>query len=139
MFGKKTANAATPLEKSDIKAFLGPGSQFEGNMAFTEIVRLDGLFRGEIHSQDTLIVGQSGELQAEIKVGTLILSGKLKGNVTADIRVELRAPAEVEGNIATPVLTVEEGVVFNGSLQMRKAPAETKAKDPGNQTEKGQK
>ncbi|WP_305041462.1 bactofilin family protein [Geoalkalibacter sp.] len=132
MFGKKPAKAATPLEKSDIKAFLGPGSQFEGNMAFTEIVRLDGLFRGEIHSQDTLIVGQSGELQAEIKVGTLILSGKLKGNVTADIRVELRAPAEVEGNIATPVLTVEEGVVFNGSLQMRQPAPQSPAKGGGN-------
>ncbi|MDO3378223.1 bactofilin family protein [Geoalkalibacter halelectricus] len=110
----------TPLEKSDIKAFLGPGSQFEGKLAFTEIVRLDGLFRGEISSKDTLIVGQTGELQAEIKVGTLILSGKLKGNVTAAARVELRAPAEVEGNIATPLLTVEEGVIFNGSLEMVK-------------------
>ncbi|WP_305045502.1 bactofilin family protein [Geoalkalibacter sp.] len=139
MFGKKPAKAAIPLEKSDIKAFLGPGSQFEGNMTFTEIVRLDGLFRGEIHSQDTLIVGQSGELQAEIKVGTLILSGKLKGNVTADIRVELRAPAEVEGNIATPVLTVEEGVVFNGSLRMRGAAPELPGKGGADGARKGEK
>ncbi|SDL72871.1 protein CcmA, bactofilin family [Geoalkalibacter ferrihydriticus] len=123
MFGKKGTNVATPLEKSDIKAFLGPGSQFEGKLVFTEIVRLDGVFRGEINSKDTLIVGQTGELHAEITVGTLILSGKLKGNVSATARVELRAPAQVEGNIATPLLTVEEGVVFNGSLEMQKPAA----------------
>lgn len=127
--GQSEVRKETPLEKSDIKAFLGPGSQFEGKLVFTEIVRLDGTFRGEINSKDTLIVGQSGEIHAEVQVGTLILSGKLKGNVTASVRVELRAPAEVEGNIETPLLTVEEGVVVNGTLQMKKPAAEPSKKN----------
>ena len=108
----------TPLEKSDIKAFLGPGSQFEGRLAFNEIVRLDGAFRGEVTSQDTLIVGESADLQAEVSVGTLILSGRFKGNIKAVTRVELRAPAQVEGTIETPVLSIEDGVLFNGAIAM---------------------
>lgn len=110
-----------PLEKSDIKAFLGPGSRFEGKLVFDEIVRMDGTFHGEVSSKDTLIVGETADLQAEVNVGTFILSGKFKGNIKAAKRVELRAPARVEGNIETPVLMVEEGVIFNGSLAMQGA------------------
>lgn len=107
-----------PVEKSDIKAFLGPGSQFEGKLLFDEIVRIDGVFRGEILSKDTLIIGQTADVQAEVTVGTLILSGRFKGNVKATSKVELRAPAQLDGCLETPVLIVEEGVVLNGSLAM---------------------
>ncbi len=108
----------TPVEKSDIKAFLGPGSQFEGKLLFDEIVRIDGVFRGEIMSKDTLIIGQTADIQAEVTVGTLIMSGRFKGNIKATNKVELRAPAQLEGCVETPVLIVEEGVVVNGSLAM---------------------
>jgi cytoskeletal protein CcmA (bactofilin family) len=122
MFGRKDQpmKKENSIEKSEIKAFLGPGSQFEGKLVFDEIVRLDGHFRGEITSRDTLIVGKTAELQAEVSVGTLIISGRLKGNIKAASRVELRAPAVIEGTIDTPVLVIEEGVVFNGSLTMKK-------------------
>jgi len=106
------------IEKGDIKAFLGPGSQFEGKLLFHEIVRLDGEFKGEIISNDTLIVGDGARVEAEISVGTLILSGFFKGNIKAAVKVDLRAPAQVEGNIATPALVVEEGVVLNSTLNM---------------------
>jgi len=123
MFNKKDSRPMrkeTPLEKSEIKAFLGPGSQFEGKLQFHEIVRIDGIFRGEIKSQDTLIVGETADLQAEISVGNLILSGRFRGNVKAAGRVELRAPAQVEGTIETPALMVEDGVMLNSTIQMRK-------------------
>jgi len=106
------------IEKGDIKAFLGLGSQFEGKLLFHEIVRLDGEFKGEIISNDTLIVGDGAKIEAEITVGTLILSGTFKGNIKASVKVDLRAPARVEGNIVTPALIVEEGVVMNSTLNM---------------------
>jgi cytoskeletal protein CcmA (bactofilin family) len=108
----------TPIEKSDIKAFLGPGSQFEGKLLFDEIVRIDGVFRGEIQSRDILIIGPGADIQAEVTVGTLIVSGHLRGNIKASSKVELRAPAQVEGSLETPVLVVEAGVVLNGALTM---------------------
>jgi cytoskeletal protein CcmA (bactofilin family) len=121
MFKKKETEPMrkeTPIEKSEIKAFLGPGSQFEGKLVFNEIVRLDGAFRGEVTSHDTLIVGESADIQADVQVGTLILSGKFKGNIKAKSRVELRAPANVDGTIETPALSVEDGVVLNGTITM---------------------
>lgn len=113
----------SPVEKSDIKAFLGPGSQFEGKLVFDEIVRIDGVFRGEIQSRDILIIGPGADIQGEISVGTLIVSGKLQGNVKVLNKAELRAPAQVEGFLETPVLMVEAGVVLNGTLSM--SPADT--------------
>lgn len=106
------------LEKGDIKAFLGPGSQFEGKLLFNEIVRIDGSFRGEIVSRDTLIIGDEADVEAEVTVGSLVLSGRFKGNIKATDKVDLRAPARVEGNIETPRLSVQEGVVLNSSLVM---------------------
>ncbi len=135
MFNKKEKEPMrkeTPIEKSEIKAFLGPGSQFEGKLVFNEIVRLDGAFRGEVTSHDTLIVGDSADIQADVQVGTLILSGKFKGNIKAKTRVELRAPANVDGTIETPALSVEDGVTLNGSINMNtgdSAPA-TKPVEP---------
>jgi cytoskeletal protein CcmA (bactofilin family) len=121
MFTKKDKGPMrkeTPIEKSEIKAFLGPGSQFEGKLVFNEIVRLDGAFRGEITSHDTLIVGESADIHADVQVGTLIMSGRFKGSIKAKSRVELRAPAHVDGSIETPTLSVEDGVILNGTITM---------------------
>jgi cytoskeletal protein CcmA (bactofilin family) len=106
------------IQSGEIRAFLGEGSTFEGTLVFYDIVRMDGHFQGSVTSSDTLIAGQSAQIQADIKVGTLILSGSFKGTIEARTKVELRAPAVVEGTINTPVLVVEEGVILNSSLTM---------------------
>jgi len=116
-------------DHGEIKAFLGPGSQFEGKLQFDEIVRLDGSFRGEIISEDTLIVGETADIEADVTVGSLVLSGRIRGNIKARGKVELRAPARVEGNIETPVLAVEEGVLLNSTLVMQ-PPAGSSEIDP---------
>lgn len=107
------------LDKADIKAFLGPGSRFEGKLNFDEMVRIDGFFTGEIHSSDTLIVGESAVIEGQIQVGALILSGSFSGEITATSLIELRAPAKVDGKLETPSLKIEENVVFNGQITMR--------------------
>ena len=106
------------IDKADIKAFLGAGSKFEGKLSFTEMVRLDGVFSGEIESSDALVVGETAEIEGKINVGALILSGKFKGDIKATTTVELRAPAVVEGKIETPSLKVDEKVIFNGEVVM---------------------
>ncbi len=106
------------IDKADIKAFLGPGSKFEGKLSFDEMVRLDGIFNGEIRSSDTLIVGETAEIEGSIHVGALILSGRFKGDIKATTMVELRAPAQVEGTVETPSLKIDEKVLFNGEIKM---------------------
>ena len=106
------------IDRADIKAFLGPGSKFEGKLSFDEMVRLDGVFSGEINSSDTLVVGETGQIEGDIHVGALILSGKFKGGIVATTLVELRAPAQVEGTIETPSLKIDDKVIFNGEIKM---------------------
>lgn len=106
------------LDKAEIKAFLGPGSMFEGKLSFDEMVRLDGSFKGEIKSSDTLIVGDTAVIEGEIAVGALVLSGRFNGNIKATNRIELRAPAKVEGTLEAPILLIEENVIFNGQIKM---------------------
>ena len=118
------------IDKADIKAFLGPGSQFEGKLSFDEMVRLDGVFTGEIRSSDTLIVGETAEIEGNIQVGALILSGRFKGDIKATTMVELRAPAQVEGSVETPSLKIDNKVLFNGEIKMTGPSEAVEKKEP---------
>ncbi len=106
-------------QKDGINAFLGEDTSFEGKLSFTGTVRLDGEFKGEIFSDGTLIVGDTAKLEATIRVGRLIVSGEVKGGIVARERMEIHAPGKVLGDIVSPVLTIDEGVVFEGTCKMR--------------------
>jgi len=105
----------------EVNAFLGKGTAFEGKMTFEGLFRLDGKFNGEIFSGDSLIIGETGEVHAEITVNTLIVKGKLEGSITAKTRVEIHPPGKILGDIQTPVLVIEEGAIFDGHCRMDKA------------------
>jgi cytoskeletal protein CcmA (bactofilin family) len=94
------------------------GCELEGRFRFTGTLIVNGKCRGELLSPDTLLVGEAAELEAEICVGTVIVDGSVTGNITARERVELRAGARIAGNIITPALVLEEGVVFDGRCSM---------------------
>jgi cytoskeletal protein CcmA (bactofilin family) len=105
-------------EQSEITAFLGKGTEFKGVLSFEGTIRVDGKVDGEVTSKDTLIGGEESLLQGEISIGTLICSGKIIGNVNAIQKVHLLAPAKIQGNIKTPKLIIEEGVIFDGKCEM---------------------
>ena len=105
-------------EQAEITAFLGKGTEFKGVLSFTGTIRVDGKVEGEVVSKDTLIAGDEAILQGEITVGTIISSGKIVGNVTATQKVHILAPGNVQGNIKTPKLIIEEGVTFDGQCFM---------------------
>jgi cytoskeletal protein CcmA (bactofilin family) len=112
-----------PKVSDDINAFLGKGTEFHGQLRFDGTVRVDGVFQGEIQATGTLVVGEGGRVEAEVRCGTLIIHGEVNGNVQASHRVEALAPARIMGNIQTPVLVINEGVVFEGNVRME-PPAE---------------
>ncbi len=105
-------------EQAEITAFLGKGTAFKGVLSFEGTIRVDGKVEGEVVSKDTLIAGDQAFLQGEITVGTIISSGKIVGNVTATQKVHIIAPGNVQGNIKTPKLIIEEGVTFDGQCIM---------------------
>ncbi len=103
----------------EINALLGRGTSYEGKLSFEGRVRIDGNFRGEIFSDDLLIVGEGAEIHARVEVGTLIvLGGAIVGDVSARYLVELHAPGKVQGAIHTPQIFIEKGVVFDGNCTM---------------------
>ncbi len=109
------------MNMGEINAFLGKGTDFNGKLTFEGTVRLDGKFSGEIFSPGILIIGDSAVVNADMNVNTLILSGELKGNIEAKTRVEIHAPGKLYGNIKSPVLVIDEGVIFEGNCVMAKA------------------
>lgn len=102
----------------NISAFIGLGTEFEGKLMFDGVIRLDGDFSGEIISEGTLVIGETAYVKAEINVDTVIVSGEVHGNIRAKNRVEFHAPAKCYGNIASPVLIIDEGVIFKGNCEM---------------------
>lgn len=120
MIGKKGESMITQNAPADMKAVLGKGSEFEGKLKFEGTVRIDGQFKGEIISAGTLIIGDNAKINGNIEVDSTVMSGEMHGNIKAKSRVELRAPGKLFGDLQTPVLIIEEGVIFNGNCQMSK-------------------
>ena len=103
---------------SDLNALLGRGSEFEGKLTFEGTVRIDGKFTGSIVTNDVLVIGEGAKVNAEITCGTIIVHGEINGNVKARTLVELHQPAKVRGNVETPALMIEKGVMFEGQTKM---------------------
>ncbi len=107
--------------KDEINAFLGVNTEFDGTLTFTGAVRIDGHFRGEISSGGTLIVGERAVIESDVHASHIIVNGEIRGNVIAEERMEIHTSGKVTGNIQTPVLVINEGVIFNGNCRMEKA------------------
>jgi cytoskeletal protein CcmA (bactofilin family) len=133
--GKPAAWYAQTMEQqlpaAEITALLGRGTEFEGKLHFEGRVRIDGLFKGEIGSEDTLVIGEGADVHAEIDVATVIVrGGVVHGNIRAKTAIEIHAPGKVVGNLHSPSLFIDRGVEFQGSCRMD--PFEAAATEPRN-------
>lgn len=102
----------------EINAFVGKGVSFKGVISYNGTVRIDGQLDGEIHTEGVLIVGEEAVIAAKVTAGTVVCKGKITGDISAREKVKLRAPAVVNAGVKAPLLSMEEGVVFNGHLEM---------------------
>lgn len=115
---KRDELSSVPAATGDLNALLGRGSEFEGKLTFEGTVRIDGKFTGTIITNDVLVIGEGAKVSAEITCGTIIIHGEVNGNVRAKSAVELHHPAKMRGNIETPSLMIEKGVLFEGQCKM---------------------
>ncbi len=116
--GAGSGSSGSPPSAGGLSAFIDQGSEFEGKLSFRDTVRIDGRFRGEIASENTLIVGESGEIHATIRSNTVVVSGLVEGDIIAARKVVLHKTARVHGNLETPSLVVEEGAALDGQVKM---------------------
>ncbi|MCM2277988.1 MAG: polymer-forming cytoskeletal protein [Oligoflexia bacterium] len=119
---------SVPVTHKTVTGVIDHGCEFEGKLCFQGTVRIAGVFRGEIHTPDTLVVGEGARITGQIDAGVVIISGEVNGSVRAKHRVEIHRPAIFRGEILTPSLSVDEGVIFEARSKMVHSPANSPAK-----------
>lgn len=115
-------NIARDIKDGKLSGFVGHGTSLTGDTSFQMMLRVDGHLTGTVTSDGgTLIVGNNGQLDANVSVGVAQINGTISGDVTATERIQLGRTARVVGNIATPKLIIEDGAIFEGGCTMLKA------------------
>ena len=99
--------------------YLDPTCKIVGKISFEGSAGIDGQVDGEITAKESLAIGEAAAVTAQIKTSSLLVAGKLTGDVVADQRIEIRRSGKLSGNLTTPVLVVHEGAVFDGQCTMR--------------------
>ena len=112
---------AKQAAQGEITTLLGRGAAFEGKLTFDGTVRIDGRFKGEVFSDDVLVIGEGAHVEAEIDIGEVIIQGTVVGNVKAKRSIEIHAPGRVKGDLHTPSLQIDKGVIFEGRSFMESA------------------
>ena len=107
-----TAPARPPSAAS--RNVLSTDVEVKGTLKFTNDLIVDGRIEGEIQSDGNLTIGENARIKAEIRTATVTVHGKVHGNITATDRVDLKAGAEVVGDIKAKILTMEPGAIFVG-------------------------
>lgn len=119
----KPVDLHVPVTNFAVTGVIDQGCEFEGKLCFRGTVRINGTFRGDIYTPDTLVIGEGARVQGQIDAGIVIINGEVTGSVRAKHRVEIHQPAVFRGDILTPSLKVDEGVIFEGSSRMVNSPS----------------
>jgi cytoskeletal protein CcmA (bactofilin family) len=107
-----------PPATEEISAYLGKETLFEGKMTFVGVFRLDGKFEGEIFDSGTLIVGETAVVKGKVGLNAIIINGMVEGEINAKTRVEIHSTGKMYGTLSTPILTINEGGIFEGNCKM---------------------
>jgi len=141
MFGKEVEGN---VQEGRINSILGKGCKFKGTIEVEGTLRIDSEFEGVVNCPETLVVGKTGVVKAEINVKNAVIGGKVVGNITATNKIELQSGSHIEGDINTHRLVIDEGVFFEGSCKMgsetqvKKNPVVDNKVNQGNQGQKPQ-
>ncbi len=101
-----------------INSIIGEGTRFKGEFDLNGLLRIDGDFTGVIRTRGKVLVGRNGRAECTLNAGTVVVGGVLRGEIISTEKVIILSTGLVLGNITTPRLIVEEGVIFNGSCRI---------------------
>jgi cytoskeletal protein CcmA (bactofilin family) len=107
-------------EIDEIVSLLGEGAELNGEISFTNGLRVDGVVKGKVRSEAALVVGRAGKVEAEVNVKKVTINGEFHGVIRASDRVEINKDGKVYGDIFSPCLIIEAGAVFEGRCNMSK-------------------
>jgi cytoskeletal protein CcmA (bactofilin family) len=118
MLGKKKS------DDEEVRAFLGKGAEFTGKLMFDGSVRIDGDFKGAIFGSGMLVIGEGAEIEADIRVDAVMISGDVRGRIDVKKKIRIYSTGKVAGDLNTPLFAVEEGAFFEGTCHMTRSEAE---------------
>ncbi len=111
-------NSTYTHEDSFVNSIIGEGTTLRGEFNLNGLLRIDGVFYGKVKTNGKVLVGKNGVAECTIISGTVVIGGKVKGDILATERITLLSTGELIGNIKTPRLVIEEGVVFDGTCEI---------------------
>ena len=115
----ESESLARDIKEGILSGYVGNGTVLTGEASFKAMLRVDGHLSGSVSSEGgTLLVGNNGQVDADIKVSVATIHGTVNGDIIASQRLELGRAAKVNGNIQTPSLVIEQGAIFEGSCRM---------------------
>ncbi len=106
------------IDENKLTGFFDKDTEIKGDLSFEGSFRIDGRFMGKIDSDSVLIIGENGKVDADIKIGNIIINGEVKGTIQAKEKVEINARGRVIGTVITPKLAVEEGAYLEANCQI---------------------
>ncbi len=111
------------LNETKLAGLIDMESEFKGELTFKGSFRIEGNFKGTINSDALLVVGERGKVEADVKVGELVINGEIHGTLQASERIEVHNKGRVFGTLITPTLVVEEGAYLEATCQTKGGPA----------------
>jgi cytoskeletal protein CcmA (bactofilin family) len=118
-------------KQGDLNGFLDRGSHLRGELQFDAHFRIHGRFTGDVTTDGELIVGEGGEVEGELRVGQVVVSGTVRGSIQATRRVQITPTGKVFADVDTPALVVEDGALFEGRSVMSRDGAKAAAAGGG--------
>jgi cytoskeletal protein CcmA (bactofilin family) len=101
--------------KSELtNSVVGEKSYFEGKFLINGTIQINGKFEGSILKVDQIFIGQTGKVKANLEASSVVIEGTVIGNIKAATRVMLMPTARVLGDLRTPELLIQNGVILEG-------------------------
>src|SRR5216684_728047 len=113
-----TPTSSTPINNSNSKNVLNTDVEIKGTLKFSGDLTFDGKLDGDINSEGTLSLGDNAVVKGTIDVGSVIVRGKITGNVIAKDKIDIKAKTELFGDVRSAKLVIEEGVTFVGKSEV---------------------
>lgn len=113
----------TPVSAGD-QATIGKGLFVKGEITGTESLFIDGKVEGSINLPGNRVtVGRNGQVAASVTAREIVILGKVRGNVSATDRVDIRAEGALTGDVAAARISIEDGAFFKGGIDIKKGDA----------------
>jgi cytoskeletal protein CcmA (bactofilin family) len=107
-------------DKTLLNSIIGEGTRFKGEFDLDGLLRIDGDFSGIIRTKGKVLIGSNGRVECTMYAGTVVIGGILRGDIFSTEKVTILSTGMVVGNIQSPRLVIEEGVILNGNCKIVK-------------------